>query len=117
MTQAQDNKSVQLFLLGCLPSRILLVFLAYKFPKILPLMGVVALCISAGFAIIYIGGLRKTGPEVFGGEIWWNDLRPIHATLYFLFGLLALKKSRYAWCILLLDIFIGSIAFINKHFQ
>ena len=23
--------------------------------------------------------------KVFGGKIWWNDLRPIHALLYFLF--------------------------------
>ena len=32
--------------------------------------------------------LRKTGLEVFGDKIWWNNLRPIHGILY---GLLKSK--------------------------
>ena len=35
---------------------------------------------------IELGDYRKTGKEVFGSKIWWNDLRPVHASLYILFA-------------------------------
>ena len=57
----------------------------------------------------------KTGGEVFGSKIWWNDLRPIHASLYILFALLALKKNKYSWVPLLVDVTFGLLVFINHH--
>jgi hypothetical protein len=54
--------------------------------------------------------------EVFGEKIWWNDLRPIHGTLYLLFAYYAIRGSKYAWTILLVDVLFGLIAFFIHHF-
>ena len=105
-----------LFLGGCITVRVAFVILAkYINPDYLPYLGIVALIPAIGFISIYLGDFRKTGREVFGDKIWWNDLRPVHASLYILFALLALKKNKYSWAPLLLDVIIGLIAFINHH--
>ena len=83
-------------------------------------MGVLALGPAIGFTIIYLGGYRKTGPEVFGDKIWWNALRPVHAVLYFLFSFMALSSrfTAHAWMLLLVDACIGLVSFIvymNKY--
>lgn len=109
------EKSATLFLFGCLPVRIALVAIAYKYPNVLPYMGYAALVVSIGFAVIYLGNLRKTGLEVFGRPIWWNDLRPVHAALYLWFALWAIKKNRLAWVPLALDVILGLVAFLRHY--
>ena len=91
-------------------------WLAYSHPDTLPYLGAMAVCIAIGFATIYLGGLRTTGPEVFGDRIWWNDVRPIHAILYGLFAYYALKKSPHAWTFLATDVVLGAVAWILFHF-
>lgn len=107
-----------LFLIGCIVIRILFVIIAkYINKKYLPYLGIIALIPAISFIIIFLGDFRKTGSEVFGGKIWWNDLRPIHACLYLLFALLALKKNKFAWIPLLLDVLIGLISFFLYHYK
>lgn len=108
-------KRMALFLIGCIGTRLALVWLAFTYPMYLPYMGMIAIIPAIGFLTIYFGGLRKTGAEVFGDRIWWNDLRPIHGMLYALFALLALQRNRWAWIILLIDVLIGLIAFTMHH--
>jgi len=106
-----ETKRYFLFLFGCIGTRLLLTWLAYtlKFNLILPIItGLIAI----GFMIIFLTGIRKTGPEVFGEKIWWNDLRPIHSILYLLFTITYLKKYKYSWCFLLLDTMIGLSTFL-----
>ena len=82
-----DNiqKRFLLFLFGCMGMRLFLVYIAKNINTIyLPYLGYLALIPAFGFISIYLTGSRKTGPEVFGDQIWWNDLRPIHSLLYFL---------------------------------
>ena len=67
------------------------------------------------WALIFITGIRSTGAEVFGGKIWWNNLRPIHAILYATFGYLAYNKSKSAYKPLVLDAIIGLISFVIYH--
>ena len=108
------RKRTALFLFGCMFVRSLLVFLAKKIPKkYLSVMGYAALIPAFGFSIIYLFGLRKTGPEVFGGKIWWNHLRPIHALLYFLFAYNAIKQKHDSYKYLLADVIIGLLAFLK----
>lgn len=109
------NKSIPLFLLGCMPARLAVTYIAFSYRQALPIMGYIALIVSLGFAVIYLGGLRKTGPEVFGKKIWWNSLRPVHASLYFLFALLAIQKHAHAWVVLALDALVGLVAFVLHH--
>lgn len=108
------SQRFSLFLL-CLSTRFMFAYIAYKYVELLPIMGLLALIPALGFAVIYIGDLRKIGLEVNGEQIWWNDLRPFHASLYFLFAILAMKKSKHAWKVLALDATIGFFSFLIHH--
>ena len=111
------HKRYLLFLVGCIGSRSLLVLLAKTLKTAyLPYMGALALLPAIGFFYIYFTGSRKTGAEVFGHKIWWNDLRPVHGTLYLLFSYLAITKNSNAYIPLLIDVIIGLVAFLNYHF-
>ena len=106
------------FLLLCIPVRVGFVFIAKLVDKkYLPHLGYLAILPAIGFAYIYIFGKRKTGGETFGQKIWWNNLRPLHSILYFIFAYLALKKSNNAYIPLLLDVIIGLISFIIYHYS
>ena len=59
--------------------------------------------------VIFLTGSRKTGQEVFGNKIWWNNLRPVHAILYTLFAYNAINKNKEVWIYLLIDVIIGLI--------
>lgn len=96
-----------LFLVGCIGTRAAAAYVAYAHPRYLGVMAPIAAVIAIGFAVIYIGGLRTTGPEVFGERIWWNDLRPVHAALYALFAYYAARGSPHAWKLLAADAALG----------
>ena len=115
---SNKNKRVLLFLLGCITVRLSFVFIAkYASKSILPYLGGLALLPSIGFFTIYFTNSRKTGIEVFGGKIWWNNLRPIHGLLYMIFAILAIKEDKRAWIILLLDVLIGFIGFLIHYYR
>jgi hypothetical protein len=79
-------------------------------------MGYLLLLPAVGFMYIYLTDSRKTGPEVFGEKIWWNDLRPVHALLYALFSYNAINGNRNAYLFLLVDVLFGLSAFLVHHF-
>lgn len=103
-----------LFLIGCIGSRSLLVYLAKTKAEYLYLMGLLALIPAIGFLAIYFLGLRKTGAEVFGENIWWNSLRPVHGVLWTTFAYLAINKNNQAWKVLAVDTLIGFVAFLHQ---
>ena len=112
------QKRFLLFLIGCIGTRALFVYVAKNAgPKYLPLLGYLALLPAIGFIYIYLTGSRKTGGEVFGEKIWWNDLRPIHSLLYFLFAYNAIIGNNKAWIYLLVDVIFGLISFLIFHFK
>ena len=109
------QKRMFLFVMGCLGTRLSLVYLARTQPQLLEIMGALAVLPAAGFFYIYLTGARQTGPEVFGDRIWWNGLRPFHGAMYALFAVLALFRSPYAWVVLLVDVIVGATAFAHHH--
>ena len=112
------QKRFLLFLIGCIGTRALFVYVAKNASaKYLPLLGYLALLPAIGFIYIYLTGSRKTGGEVFGEKIWWNDLRPIHSLLYFLFAYNAIIGNNKAWIYLLVDVIFGLISFLIFHFK
>ena len=80
-------------------------------------MGYLALIISFSFMYIFLTGSRETGVEVFGEKIWWNNLRPLHSLLYFLFAYNAIIGNRNAWMYLLIDVVIGLFCFLIFHYK
>jgi len=105
-----------MFLIGCIGVRTLFVIVAkYINPKYLKYLGYLALLPAIGFMYIYLTGSRKTGAETFGQKIWWNNLRPIHSILYFLFAYNAIAGNNNAWMYLLVDVLIGLVSFLIHH--
>ena len=113
----QLKKRLLLFLFGCIGVRSLFVVIAkYIDIKYLPYLGYLALLPAIGFIYIFLTGSRQTGTETFGDKIWWNNLRPIHATLYILFAYNAIIGNKQAWIYLLVDVLIGLISFLVYHY-
>jgi len=112
------QKRFLLFLFGCIGTRSLFVYLAYiANATYLKYMGYLALLPAIGFFYLFLSGSRKTGGEVFGDKIWWNDLRPVHGTMYLLFAYNAINGNEFAWMYLLADVIIGLISFLIFHYQ
>ena len=107
---------IKLFFLICLPVRIGLVLLAYIIPlKYLQIMGYITLVVSVRFAYLFKN--YKSGDKGgFGGNLWWNNMRLVHSITYLIFSLMAIRKSRKAYLLLIADIIIGAISFINQYF-
>ena len=111
------QKRFLMFLIGCIGVRSLFVIIAkYINMKYLKYLGYLALLPATGFMYIYVTGSRKTGAEVFGEKIWWNNLRPIHSILYFLFAYHAIIGNKQSWIYLLVDVLIGLISFSIHHY-
>ena len=112
------QKRFLLFLIGCIGTRILFVIFAKNANKLfLKMMGYLALLPAIGFFYLFFTGSRKTGAEVFGDNIWWTNLRPIHGFLYLLFAYNAINGNNSAWVYLLLDVIIGLFSFLIFHYN
>jgi len=111
------HKRFLMFLVGCIGVRSLFVIIAKNAnTEYLKYLGYLALLPAIGFMYIYLTGSRKTGAEVFGEKIWWNNLRPIHSILYFLFAYNAIIGNNESWIYLLVDVLIGLISFLIHHY-
>jgi len=111
------QKRFILFLFGCIPTRLAIVYLSKVIStEYLPILGYLSLIPAIGFIYLYLTGSRKTGAEVFGDNIWWNNLRPIHALFYLLFAYNAINKVKTSWIYLMCDVIIGLISFLFYHY-
>jgi hypothetical protein len=112
------QKRFALFLVGCIGIRSLLVYFAKNANNaVLMYMGVFAILPAIGFSYLFLTGSRKTGAEVFGDKIWWNNLRPIHSILYALFAYNAIIGNKNSWIYLLVDVLIGLGGFLIFHYN
>jgi hypothetical protein len=110
------------FLLGCIPSRLLLVWVAKHHANSTTervMLSMITMVVGGAFLFLFVTGYRSTGPEVFGGEIWWKQIRIIHALLYLMYAysLMADKHSSNAWMILLFDVIVGLSSFLVYHYK
>jgi hypothetical protein len=112
------QKRFFLFLVFCLPVRIFITLLARKAtPEQLRMMGRIALVPALGMIYLYITKSRQTGVETQGGEIWWKNMRPLYALLYFSFAYMALNENKNAYKALALDIVVGFTTFVMYHYS
>lgn len=112
------NKASLLFLLVCIPVRLLIAYSVQQISERNRLWIAAALLVPAiGFLTIYARGLRQIPGETFGcngGKVWWNDLRPVHGLLYATATVLLLMKNQSAHYPLYLDVLVGLTAFVFK---
>lgn len=107
-----------LFIFGCIPARLFLVFIArYGDKQLRNILSIVTFLIATGFLVVYFGGFRKRGIETGGDIIWWNDLRPLHSLLYYSYSISNYYNYKDAWKLLLLDAFIGLSSFLIFHYR
>ena len=113
-----DNiyKRIVLFLFGCIPVRMLFVYLAKTLAKRnVNFLATVLSIPMIGFLYLYITNSRQHGPETFGSLIWWHRLRIVHFSMYLIFILLVIQHNEYAYVPLLVDVIIGFVAFVIYH--
>lgn len=111
-----QQKKIYLFVFGCLGVRFLFMYLSkISKPKYLPIFGIIGLFIGLGLLYHFIFKTRPTGMESSskGNRIWWNNLRPIHGTLYLLFAYYAINKNKNSYIFLLIDLIIAIIAYTS----
>jgi hypothetical protein len=117
MTMDVMSKRLYLFLFGCIGSRVGLSLLARHLGKVSPdllqIMGIIFLVPAVVMSVLWLTDSRKTGPEVFGGKIWWNFARPLHAIMLFSFAYLAIVRNPCSWQFLLVDTLLGLYLFTN----
>jgi hypothetical protein len=126
MKTLTKNESIFYFLFGCIPVRLLLVYLAYSLSKEnLKLLSVILFTIGISFIYLFITNIwiienpiipwiqRKNAPEA-GGETWWIKYRIIHGLLYLISAVNAYNGENIAGLFLLIDTVIGLLLFINK---
>ena len=112
------QKRFLLFIFGCLGTRFALAVLADKINKeYLPIMGGLALIPAIGFLYIYFFSARKTGLEVFGEKIWWNNMRLIHGLIYIAFAVFAIQKKHFAAKVLYFYVILGLVSFLLYHYN
>lgn len=114
-----QQKRIIVFLFGCILARTILVLLAKNLNKdYVKIMGYLALPIGLSFWYLYLIGNAKADAQLewLGDKkIWWNELRPIHGTLYLLFALYAIQQNKNAWMFLACDTIIGLVAWLYHH--
>jgi hypothetical protein len=115
------------FLLGCMPARLLLVWVAKNYTNTSlerSLLSGASLVIGCSFLFLFITGYRSTGPEVMGDVIWWKPLRIVHAIMYLSFAYslfydidltFTTVGGSNSWLILLLDVMVGLVSFLYYH--
>lgn len=112
------QKRFYLFIFGCIGVRTLFTVLAaYASVSILHILGILALIPVLGWLYIMLIGERTTGPEVFGGKIWWQNLRPLHTLLWAGFAYYAIRGITSAYRLLAIDTFVGLCAFLIHHYR
>jgi len=101
-----------LFFFGCIVSRQLLAYLAYR-GKHNEILTWITSIIGIGLWVVYIFKLRNEGFEA-GGKIWWNHLRPIHGSLYLLFAYMNYTGFEYSYVILVIDVLMAYVVYYLK---
>jgi hypothetical protein len=113
------QKRTLLFTL-CIITRLSISMLAkYINDKYLPYIGIITLIMGIGFIYIYLFGNKTADTQLeWTGEskIWWHNFRPIHGLLYIIFSIMAIKKNKYSWLLILIDTIFGLSLFINQHY-
>lgn len=108
--------SIALFLLVCIPLRLLLTWFSATIPpKYLPLFGTFYLLMAAGILYLYFAGKRLDAPEA-GGVTWWAPYRLLIGMLWFTAAIYAFQKRQdVVWIPLLIDTLFGLMLFLWYH--
>ena len=108
--------SILLFLLVCIPLRILIAYSSQIIPqKYLIYFGALMFLFATGFFYLYFTNKRLDSPEA-GGKTWWSSYRLLIGMFYLAAGIYSIQgKQNLVWIPLAMDIIFGLIIFGLKH--
>ena len=110
------NNSINLFLLGCIPIRIIIALIPlYIDKKWLFYYSFILFTMSISFLYLYFTNSRENAFEA-GGKTWWAKYRIIHGLLYLIAAYYAYFQNRNAWIPLMIDVIFGLFLFIQNRF-
>lgn len=109
------NKIHILYTLICLPIRIIIALIPIYLNKYLKkIYSIIILIIGISFLYAYFSNTRNFG--IFNQPAWWHNLRLIHGVLYLISSFYLFKNNNLSSGILLTDVVVGLVGFINNHF-
>ena len=106
------------FLIFCIGSRNLLVYIAYK-KQYVEILSLITLLIGISFIKLAIGPKTVADKQLewLGDEdIWWHGMRLFHGIMYISFAMTYVYGYKYAWLFLLIDVCVGLIVWIIHSF-
>ena len=114
MNDFSTSKSISLFMILCIPSRILIALLPlYLNESWLRVLGFLLVVVGIAFMTLFLTNSRLDAVEG-GGTTWWKNVRPVHGMLYILAGAVLLNGHRdLASLLLFLDVVVGIAVFAN----
>ncbi len=107
-----------LYFLICIPIRSYLIYLSLNL-KNEKMNYLLTVLLVIGIAFIYkytITDKNNLGNGAFNGKVWWNDLRLFHGINYVSFCILKYNGYNKSYYILIFDLIIGILCFINNYF-
>jgi hypothetical protein len=107
--------SKALFLLGCIPARLFLVWLSRNIPvQYLKFLGAGLLIIGLHSLYLYFTNGRLDAFEA-GGKTWWADFRLIFGSLLVIAAIYCFQgKQDMVWIPLTIDVIFGLLLFLIK---
>ena len=100
-----------LFWGGCMVARLLPFFVMRLYPATKMVWGIVYAILGASFAYTFLFSKAPTG--VFGGRIWWGNVRAVHAFMYVAFAVTTLFRFfPHTEFILLADTGLGALFYL-----
>lgn len=101
------------FWLGCLGSRASIAVICAVWGHIFWIkfaLMIFSVSVALGLFSLWYFDLRKNGIEA-SGEIWWNHLRPVHAFLWLVVGILLYSgKNTWASYVICVDVVLAVYA-------
>lgn len=99
--------SVKIYYILCIIIRLFLASLTYfLYKSIYRIIFVIFYFLaSIGTMYLYLSKIRKNG--AFNQNIWWDFIRPIHSTMFFVIAFLLYNKFKYTYIIVIIDTLIG----------
>ena len=107
--------SKALFLLGCIPARLFLVWLSRNIPvQYLKFLGAGLLLFGLHSLYLYFTNGRLNAFEA-GGKTWWADFRLIFGSLLVIAAIYCFQgKQDMVWIPLTIDVIFGLLLFLIK---
>lgn len=104
-----------LYLFGCILSRLGIAYCLKECPrKWVRYISVLYLILGLGISMQWLLKTRKMG--AFGQKIWWDDLRVIHAGLFFFISYTAYRNLRgWAWKMVIVDVIVSLVGFFQNY--